>query len=510
MDLGDDYDYEYTDDDEIDISQAGTRLVGASRADAEQLSFLVGYNLEMEDDEHSRCTGSLITSQWMISAAHCILPIVQTENIQKCVEQTKGGGTYTSTEGRRITCFLMKDGSIKMGLQPMGKAWVGVSDITTFNNNHKGRIVDIDMVVRHAHSYQGGGDYGQYGGHDIALLHLAHKLPANYVPACLPSPQFKDSGIGPGYATPGAARLAGYGRYTRQPCMTDSYGRSKYHYCISDKCHTSDPPPSHAECKRFFSNPNTPNKIQDGDEELIILTKSSQNQNYIMCNHRQSPDKDSRGWCQVNERVANLVGAEKHDSWGFCSKDCYIKEDTDSSVLREKNDVDILDDELCERFVRSSMHGIKVEVYPHIVCIGYVKHRRYSVWQKNSDGSYTLSKQKIPGIGYHMFNKDEEVYVFSAGTCSGDSGGPVYSIEESSKKFIVLGAVSGGRGHLGKCGGFNNPTHYVRLSAFVDWFKMMLGDDFAQVCFSGQAQGNQKKHKSQTKRKKKKRMKRKH
>jgi len=508
---GDDEEYEYVDDDETDIVSKGTRLVGASRADAEQLSFLVGYNLNIFGGKYSTCTGSLITNQWMISAAHCILAIVDTENIPKCVDKTNRGAPYKNTEGREITCHLMEDGSIKIGLKPMGTAWVGVSDINKFNNkNHKGLMVDIDMIVRHAHSYRGGGDYGDYGGHDIALLHLALPLPATYVPACLPSPHFKDSGIGPGYLTPGTARLAGYGRYTREPCMTDNYGRSKFHYCVADKCQTSDPPPSHPECDKFFSDPNTPNKIPAGDEELIIMTNS----NEIMCNHKHSPGKGSKGWCQVNERVRSLTLIEDGvDSWGFCSKDCHIPTDAESSVLREKNDVDILDDRLCEKFVSASTQGKKVEVYPHVICIGYLKHRRYSVWRKTADGSYTATKRKHHGIGYHMIDKDEEVYVYSAGTCSGDSGGPVFAMDERTKRYIVLGAVSGGRGHLGACGGFDNPTHYVRLSAFVDWFKKMLGKDFAQVCFSA---GHQKKlktrtkgnRKRQTKRRMKRRMKR--
>jgi hypothetical protein len=28
--------------------------------------------------------------------------------------------------------------------------------------------------------------------------------------------------------------------------------------------------------------------------------------------------------------------------------------------------------------------------------------------------------------------------------------------------IMLIGAVSGGRGLLGKCGGVNNPTHYTR------------------------------------------------
>ena len=29
-------------------------------------------------------------------------------------------------------------------------------------------------------------------------------------------------------------------------------------------------------------------------------------------------------------------------------------------------------------------------------------------------------------------------------------------------RYVILGIVSGGWGKLGKCGGVNNPVHYVR------------------------------------------------
>ena len=52
----------------------------------------------------------------------------------------------------------------------------------------------IKKAFRHAHSYRGGGDYGAYGGHDIALLELDHPIVSQY--ACLPSPSYKDEGEG--------------------------------------------------------------------------------------------------------------------------------------------------------------------------------------------------------------------------------------------------------------------------------------------------------------------------
>ena len=78
----------------------------------------------------------------------------------------------------------------------------------------------------------------------------------------------------------------------------------------------------------------------------------------------------------------------------------------------------------------------------------------------------TRSSKKLKSIilkKFHYGAKYDPVgYVTSAGTCSGDSGGPLY-VETRPGEYVVTGLVSGGRGNLGKCGGINNPVHYVRF-----------------------------------------------
>ena len=60
-----------------------------------------------------------------------------------------------------------------------------------FSDDHTSTI---KKAFRHAHSYRGGGDYGTFGGHDIALLELDHPIVSQI--ACLPSPSYKDEGEG--------------------------------------------------------------------------------------------------------------------------------------------------------------------------------------------------------------------------------------------------------------------------------------------------------------------------
>jgi len=473
--------YIYDDDESIEISK-GTRIVGANLGHTSEVPFLVGYNVDGLKYHFSDCTGSLITRQFVISAAHCVLNILRRELLRKCVKMTKRGKSFVDPyrPSYRVTCERYVDGSTKINLlHPKGAAYVGVNNIAQFNPYGQGEMIQIDYVVRHAKSYRGGGSYGSYGGYDIALIHLERPVSKKFEPACLPGPNLKDNGIGSGYDSSTTISLAGYGLYFRKNCMTDDYGPSKHHYCAG-KCKTTIPP-INKECRAFFNNPRTPKKVPDGDTDLIILKRSKA----VYCSNNVSALHDSHGWCRIDADASRINSIRdltpETQSWGFCSRDCYINKNQGNFILRKKDNVDILNDRLCQRFLKGSLDG-PVKVYPKILCIGGLKKFKYSVWMKNSANSY----KQFPQSSYHHkleLLKGSNIYVHSVGTCNGDSGGPVFIKNQFDNKYVVLGTVSGGRG-LGDCGGMNNPSHYVRVSAFRRWFQIILGKEMKEVCFS--------------------------
>merc|ERR1712002_514871 len=473
--------YVYDDIDALD-SDKGTRLVGASLGHTNDLPFLVGYHILGDVPHQSGCTGSLITRQYVITAAHCIVTVLPTEMIDKCLKSTKRG-IPTITRNKRsfirykVTCERYVDGSIKMNLlEPNGKAFVGVDNIRKFSSSSQGEMIPIDFVVRHAKSYRGGSSYGRYGGYDIALIHLEHPVSKSYKPACLPSPNLKDNGIGSGYGGKTSISLAGYGMYFRRNCITDSYGPSKFHYCAAKgRCKLTNPPISE-ECKAFFNNPNTPNRVPAGDTDLIIRKRSTS----VYCYNNASALPDSKGWCHIDNDLSRLDSVVDAESWGFCSRDCYLDKNW-QNPLRRRDNVDILSDKLCRKFLHKSL-GSYVKVYPKILCIGARRQLKYSVWTKGANGYKQIPKRSHPHK-LELF-KGSNMYVHSVGTCNGDSGGPVFIKNKYDNRFVVLGAVSGGRGPLGDCGGMNNPTHYARVSAFRRWFKIILGKEIQQVCWS--------------------------
>ena len=158
----------------------------------------------------------------------------------------------------------------------------------------------------------------------------------------------------------------------KKKCQTDEFGKSKQHYCAKEGnsgCITDKDPPQVQACQRFFAAPKTPDSVPEDEEETILRTKTG----IHYCYHKQSPKKGSRGWCEVKKNAASALGRQrtlrrKNTSWGFCGKDCYLDDNKHgSSVLRFVEDVDILDEGLCDEFLESTLRSTveeRVKVKP--------------------------------------------------------------------------------------------------------------------------------------------------
>ena len=142
-----------------------------------------------------------------------------------------------------------------------------------------------------------------------------------------------------------------------------------------------------------------------------------------------------------------------------------------------------------------------------MLCVANEYDWRVAIYRKNAQGGFDMIEDDDPS--YNKLKKkhygikeglNEWGYVASAGTCSGDSGGPLYVSD--SDQSVVTGVVSGGRGDLASCGGINNPVHYVRyremsLSAvhkifrvkkFVLWIVKVIGYGSNEICWNSDFQ----------------------
>ena len=140
----------------------------------------------------------------------------------------------------------------------------------------------------------------------------------------------------------------------RAVCQTDQFGKMKYHYCEDpgsgkEVC-SQEPAPQSPECKTFFekNKHNVTDVPEDRDEIMILKEVTEKNKTYkyktSFCFKKVNQEKAKHGWCQVDQSYYNPYGSGgKVNSWGYCSKDCYLDPKETSHKLRivEKAEVDI-------------------------------------------------------------------------------------------------------------------------------------------------------------------------
>ena len=451
----DEYIYDENEFPDAKESDNGGRLVGARAASTKDYPFLVAFSMFVDGSTFSmHCTGSLITPTYIVSAAHCNSYIMQqpgnrTKRREECVRNTKEGKStesYLKDHTLKIWCKWIVDESsnddpiaLEIKSEPKAKAWLGEDNINKADaeGDNSAKMIDIIRHIRHMKAYKGFGKYGAYGGYDITLFEIEKPF-NNYQPACLPSPTFDDI-----RRDQQDSIIAGYGYYHRDAdtCETNKYGKMKYHYCNkgngygSDACDTDSPPPIDDECKSFFDDPNTPNSIPPGVEEIKLEGVSDNATKY--CYPSENPESKSFGWCWTggNYYDRNEILHDEDESWGFCGKDCYLNETVENyGILRQKHNVSILEKDLCESFLQSSLLP-NTKVKPLILCIAKKEHFKEEVWRKDGEGyKRVVVLNKRP----HRYGLEE--YVASVGTCKGDSGGPVFVRERNH--FVLTGESS--------------------------------------------------------------------
>ena len=120
----------------------------------------------------------------------------------------------------------------------------------------------------------------------------------------------------------------------------------------------------------------------------------------------ESPKPGSKGWCHVKVNAAQHMGLTRlHQSWGFCSEDCYDykKNESQFNILRQVPDIDVLNDDLCDMYLKNAMpNGKLTEVKPEILCIGKIEHLKYEQWFKNGN-TYRKNRKRMENHKMSIF-----------------------------------------------------------------------------------------------------------
>ena len=154
-----------------------------------------------------KCTASIISPHWLISAAHCLVAkehfttkpcLSQIPDIRfktRCTTNTKGDILITFPEQEEET----------------PQVFINVDDMMDFQSETVKKF-SVEKIVLHANAYKGG-KYGEYGGYDFIMIKVSGKMDASLA-ACLPGANF----------VPSYPMIGGYGRYRRVPCETTDKG----------------------------------------------------------------------------------------------------------------------------------------------------------------------------------------------------------------------------------------------------------------------------------------------
>merc|ERR1719450_1235697 len=169
--------------------------------------------------------------------------------------------------------------------------------------------------------------------------------------------------------------IKGSGEKEQELCQTNQYGRSKFHYCkdgSAGRCRTDIP---HPDTNPLCNTKMVQRRIQSGRYDEIMMSKfdkETKKLSHQFCFSNKNKENSTFGWCKTRGYYYDLHNPQKeYNSWGFCSKDCYLSAENKFGVLRFIDRVDVLSDEMCEEYLQWLLEG-PVTVKPKILCVGLV------------------------------------------------------------------------------------------------------------------------------------------
>ena len=142
--------------------------------------------------------------------------------------------------------------------------------------------------------------------------------------------------------------------------------------------------------------------------------------------------------------------------WGFCTRECELSGngEAEHGVLRTEENVDVLKESECDKFLNISLNNAEVAYRPAILCIGeQLSFRSEYFWTEETDLEHARVWEKAPDT-FIENNKDElkqlneqpdeldnywsDWFLESAGTCKGDSGGPMFTLRYQAGRGQML------------------------------------------------------------------------
>jgi len=318
--------------------------------------------------------------------------------------------------------------------------------------------------------------------HDIGLLRLDRDavIVKNVLqPICLPLTFDKSDIVRTGdfNAEKGLEVFtSGWGRVF-SACVTDELGpvkglkcKAPFHYRgneITGCSRTRTPSAKDRDCSDFRRKNKKEYPKEAGDSIKIVIGNATKT-----CFSVQSRD----GWCKTESQGEATYGGTVDDSqWGWCESHCKYRTGT---KLREKKimatrlqetKLDVLPMEHCRHMTTSGDYQFlgKWEM-----CAGKKKefHNITTYIKEGKKYKKTTSMRDMMGLkGPKGTEYPYNYYISGTDSCSGDSGGGLYTWRDGIPTLLGVVSRGFGSGHKNGCAERNFPGIYSRVSRYLEW-----------------------------------------